>query len=89
MGKVKIRSGENKYYSFKVSIPYGKGKGVRLAATNACQDRVSIPYGKGKVIAIIVIVISAIVFQFPMGKVKENQYRHILTHLCINSLWER
>ena len=50
MGKVKIRSGENKYYSFKVSIPYGKGKGVRLAATNACQDRVSIPYGKGKVI---------------------------------------
>ena len=26
MGKVKIRSGENKYYSFKVSIPYGKGK---------------------------------------------------------------
>ena len=32
--------------------------------------RLIIPYGKGKVIAIIVIVISAIAFQFPMGKVK-------------------
>ena len=54
-----------------VSIPYGKGKDDNNAP-HQLSTNVSIPYGKGKDVQATHTAKTLVVYQFPMGKVKNN-----------------
>ena len=70
-GKEKIKN--DIVGAYNVSIPYGKGK-VDNAATTKPSQKVSIPYGKGKAIVIYHSIENNHPYQFPMGKVKPEDW---------------